>query len=208
MELKWNQAKTINEFLGLKLANRFWIITKVDKGAHGQIMQARDLEDNKDVAIKFMPRDDKHKNKFIRELNVFKHLSKLEPKPIGFPHLIYHGSTVYFNYYVMEMLGWSLKKIQTKAVENSLSLKHVLQIALQLIDRLETLHSWGLIHRDLKPANIVFGLDNPEDTSQDNSNTLYLIDYGLTKAESIGRVPWISKHAYAAKNLRLTGKCK
>jgi serine/threonine protein kinase len=85
------------------------VITKIDKGAHGQILQARDLNDNKDVAIKVMPRDEKHKNKYIRELNIFKSLDKLDPHPIGFPSLIYTGHTLYFYYYVMEMLGCSLK---------------------------------------------------------------------------------------------------
>ena len=205
MEEKVKNAKTINDFLGLKLEDRFWIITKVDKGAHGQIMQARDLNDNKDVAIKFMPRDERHKNKFTRELNVFKKLSQLGKMPIGFPRLIYHGHTPYWNYYVMEMLGWSLKKVQSKAHNNRLSLKHVIQIGLQLTDRLELLHNVGLIHRDLKPANIVFGLDLPEDTNQEKSNILYLIDYGLTKEESINMIPKISKQAYLSKNLRLTG---
>jgi serine/threonine protein kinase len=63
-----------------------------------------------------------------------------------------------------------------------------------------------MIHRDLKPANIVFGLDSPEDPDKDNSNTLYLIDYGLSKPESVGRLPCISRQAYLSKNLRLTGK--
>ena len=84
-------------------------------------------------------------------------------------------------------------------------MKHVIQIGLQLIDRLETLHKCGLIHRDLKPANIVFGLDRPEMASEDQSNVLYLIDYGLTRDESKGRTPCISKQAYLSKNLRLTG---
>ena len=36
------------------------------------------------------------------------------------------------------------------------------------------MHSIGFIHRDLKPANICVGLGKKE-------NTIYLIDYGLTK---------------------------
>ena len=168
--------------LGQKIENRFWIITKIDKGAHGQIMQARDLNDNSTVAIKFMLRDEKHKAKFERELNVFDKIDRLDPRPEGFPKLIYHGHTEIYNYYVMEMLGKSLKKMQNKYMMdiqtsiglNSINstLKNVLQIALQLIDRLETLHKVGLIHRDLKPANIVLGLENPEDPSQDKSNIL------------------------------------
>lgn len=99
----------LTNLLGQKLEDRFWIITKVDKGAHGQIMQARDLTDNSNVAIKFMPKDDKHKNKFSRELKVFEKLDDLTPRPDGFPKLISHGETDDFYYYVMEMLGKSLK---------------------------------------------------------------------------------------------------
>lgn len=79
-------------------------------------------------------------------------------------------------------------------------------IAIQLVDRLEVLHSCNLIHRDIKPANIVFGVENHNDPSLDDSNTLYLIDYGLTKEASSGRVPMITKQAYLSKNLRLTGR--
>jgi casein kinase 1 len=44
------------------------------------------------------------------------------------------------------------------------------------------MHDLGYIHRDLKPANIMMGLGKKE-------NTVYLIDFGLTKkmgAISIG----------------------
>ena len=74
-----------------------------------------------------------------------------------------------------------------------------------MVDRLEILHSVGLIHRDLKPANVCLGLENPEDPSQDKSNTLYLIDYGLTKNETYNKVPIFSKRSYMKENLRLTG---
>lgn len=36
------------------------------------------------------------------------------------------------------------------------------------------MHNLGYVHRDLKPANIMMGLGRKE-------NTVYLIDFGLTK---------------------------
>ena len=85
--------------------HRFTIISKIDKGAHGQIMMAMDKETDKYVAIKFMPRDQRHKGKFDKELLVLNTLGKIKPYPQGFPSLIMKGKTQYFYFYVMEKLG-------------------------------------------------------------------------------------------------------
>lgn len=53
---------------------RFKVIWKIDKGAHGQIMMAKDFQEDKLVAIKFMPRDQRHKSKFEKEVAVFEEL--------------------------------------------------------------------------------------------------------------------------------------
>ena len=53
-------------------------------------------------------------------------------------------------------------------------MRTILLITLQLLDRLHFLHDKGFIHRDLKPENILVGLGN-------KSNTVYIIDYGLSK---------------------------
>ena len=63
-------------------------------------MLARDLENNKLVAIKFMPRDQRHKSKFDKEINVFKTLTKYETYPVGFPELVYEGKTEHFYYWI------------------------------------------------------------------------------------------------------------
>jgi serine/threonine protein kinase len=56
-------------------------------------------------------------------------------------------------------------------------MKHILMIGQQLLIRLRDLHSLNLVHGDLKPANIMLGKGKLK-------NTLYLIDFGLTKPES------------------------
>jgi serine/threonine protein kinase len=55
-----------------------------------------------------------------------------------------------------------------------MSMKTLLIIGMQCIDRLEYLHDLGFIHRDLKPANIAIGLGK-------KASTFYLIDFGLAK---------------------------
>ena len=108
-------------------------------------MLARDFENNKLVAIKFMPRDQRHKSKFDKEINVFKTLAKYETYPVGFPELVYEGKTEHFYYYVMEKLGKSLKKVHSNWKNSKMDLKNVLNIGLQLVDRLETMHNVGLV---------------------------------------------------------------
>lgn len=53
------------------------------------------------------------------------------------------------------------------------SLKTVLQLADQVLERVETMHNRHLIHRDIKPANFVIGYHN--------TSLVHCIDFGLSK---------------------------
>ena len=48
-----------------------------------------------------------------------------------------------------------------------------------MVRRLKMMHTLGYIHRDLKPANIAVGYGKKE-------NTIYLIDFGLSKKMNEG----------------------
>ena len=54
------------------------------------------------------------------------------------------------------------------------SLKTILMIGLQVIDRLEAFHKIGYLHRDVKPDNLVIGFE-------EKNKIIYLIDFGLAK---------------------------
>jgi casein kinase I homolog HRR25 len=97
-----------------------------------------------------MPRDSRHKSKFDKEIAVFKALRTLDYGPSGFPEFIMQGKTNYFYFYVMEKLGQSLKKIHSLCKNGKMDLKTVLNIGLQLIERLEVLHSVGLVRKSHK----------------------------------------------------------
>jgi len=56
--------------------------------------------------------------------------------------------------------------------------KSVVQIGLQLIDRLKCLHEIGFLHMDLKPDNICIGSKNFSSTE---SSQIFLIDFGISK---------------------------
>jgi serine/threonine protein kinase len=52
---------------------------------------------------------------------------------------------------VLELLGNDLEDLMKKNKNRKFSLKTVLMIGLQVIDRLEAFHKIGYLHRDIKP---------------------------------------------------------
>jgi len=72
-------------------------------------------------------------------------------------------------YIVIDLLVCSLTTLVKR--KGSLSLKLILQIGIQMIKRVETLHSKYLLHRDIKPDNFML----------DKNKILCLIDFGLCK---------------------------
>jgi len=92
---------------------------------------------------------------------------------LGFPKLYYYGQEMGTQAMVMELLGPSLEEFFIMSGKK-FSLKTVIMVADQILDRLEYMHNQGFIHRDIKPENFLTGLGT-------NSNIIYLVDYGLSK---------------------------
>lgn len=72
----------------------------------------------------------------------------------------------------MELLGPSLEKL-FNFCGRKFTLKTVLLLGLQMIDRIEYMHQMSHLHRDLKPDNFVVNSQNGMD--------IYVIDYGLAR---------------------------
>ena len=68
----------------------------------------------------------------------------------------------------------------------------------QSLERLELMHDRNFIHRDLKPDNMMMGLGK-------ESNTMYLIDFGLTKSIVDSKT---GKHMALLTNKNLIGTCR
>ncbi|GLJ27049.1 hypothetical protein SUGI_0530370 [Cryptomeria japonica] len=73
----------------------------------------------------------------------------------------------------MDLLGPSLEDL-FNFCSWKLSLKIVLMLADQMINRVEFVYSKCFLHKDLKPDNFLMGLGR-------RANQVYIIDFGLAK---------------------------
>lgn len=72
---------------------------------------------------------------------------------------------------VLEHLGISLEKMVSTGDGKPLSVIECLEVAFQMIYRLETIHNLGIAHGNIEPGNILIGRGNGQ------TDTVFLIDF-------------------------------
>jgi serine/threonine protein kinase len=102
------------------------------------------------------------------EAKIYQYLANTE----GIPQLKWFGATNNVNYLVTNLLEHSITSLVNEY--GRLSVKTVLLLGTQMIERLEILHGHYLIHRDIKPDNFMINIS-------DRTNKIFLIDFGFCK---------------------------
>lgn len=147
----------------------YTIIKKLGSGAFGTVYKASNNINNNIVAIKVENDDTKKHSRLEFEIKIYKELTN----SIGFPKIYEFIKLKKQHICVMDYLGPSLDDL-FEFCNNKFSIKTVLMIAIQVLNRIEYLHLNGYIHRDIKPDNFLIG------TSKYKSR-IYMIDLGLCK---------------------------
>ena len=91
----------------------------------------------------------------------------------GIPHVYYCSTEGEYNILVMDLLGPSLEDLFSFC-NRKFSLKTVLMLADQMLQRIEYLHTRDFLHRDIKPDNFLSGIGK-------KTHKIYIIDFGLAK---------------------------
>lgn len=90
----------------------------------------------------------------------------------GVPRYFFYGVHSGTKVLVIQRLGKNLLYRLIQKGRN-LSIKTVMMIGIQTIQRLKHIHSLGYVHRDISPDNLVTGIHEPE------CRTVFVIDFGL-----------------------------
>ena len=166
-------------------------LTKIiGSGSFGFVYKGINIIDKKGVAVKVEKKD--------MGLNLLEkesyYLYNLKGK--GVPEVVSYGISGKYNILVQTLLGESLGKIFYKN-NYHFPLKDICMFSIQILDRIEYVHSKYIIHRDIKPENFLIG--NPD------KYMIYIIDFGLSKKYKSSRT---NKHVQFRLTKKFTGTAR
>ena len=152
-----------------KTISHFRVLRELGRGGMGVVYVARDIDLERDVALKFLPpqftHDDSATQRFFAEARA---ASGLDHENICAVHEI--GRTDDGRVFIA-MAYYSGRTLKDLIAEGPLGAEQARDIAAQIASGLVVAHEHGIVHRDIKPANIVV-----TDRGQ-----VKILDFGLAK---------------------------
>jgi len=176
----------------LRVGGKFRLGRKIGSGSFGDIYIGTNVQTGEEVAIKLESIKSKHPQ-LLYESKLYKILAG----GVGIPNVHWYGVEGDYNVMVIDLLGPSLEDLFSFC-SRKFSLKTVLMLADQMINRVEYVHAKNFIHRDIKPDNFLIGLGK-------KANQVHIIDFGLAKKY---RDPKTQQHIPYREGKALTGTAR
>jgi formylglycine-generating enzyme required for sulfatase activity/dienelactone hydrolase len=147
---------------------RYEIRTLIGEGGMGQVYVARDVELERNVAIKVLPSEvSGMADRLLRFSQEAKLTSALNHPNVAHVYEIGHEEGVHF--IAMELVeGETLRE---RLGARTLSVSDTLELATQIASALAAAHAAGIVHRDIKPENVMIRPDG----------YVKVLDFGLAK---------------------------
>ena len=161
---------------------------KLGRGAFGEIYKGEEIATQTKIAIKCEFVQQNRASLLKNEIELLDYLKGSK----GIPKLYMYIFSKNFNFMLFELLGPNIDEI-FNFCHKKFSLSTVLSLGLQMLERIEYIHSLHIIHRDIKPENFLVG-------KNDKISTVYLCDFGLAKRfrdKTTGNhIPYVTKKPF------------
>ena len=184
---------------GTRILDKYVLRDRIGSGAFGEVWSADSVSTGDAVAVKM----ERIQGNPAPTLQYESRVLQLLQGVTGIPRLRYFGRKDDMDgiFMVTDLLGPSLEAVATseRLDLNERALKNpppnynhvefVSQIGRQMLQRLKSVHTCGMLHRDVKPDNFLFARTPVLDLSRRASQAqqpvpvplLYLIDFGMAK---------------------------
>jgi len=156
--------------------SHYKILEKIGEGGMGIVYKAHDTKLDRDVALKFLPREvslsEEERNRFIHEA---KAASALEHPNICTIHEV--GETPDGQMFIV-MGYYDGIPISRKVDRGRLDLSDAVAIAIQIAEGLQAAHEKGIVHRDIKSSNIIVS----------EKGQVRILDFGLARKSGLSKL--------------------
>ena len=169
------------------LFKKYEVKKKIGQGAFGAVYLGKSISDGRYVAIKV------EKKTIARPSLESEAFILTDLKGIGIPEILSYGKRKNYTVLVEPLLG---ENLFSAFIKNGMcfALEDMCLMSIQIIERIQFVHSRYIIHRDIKPDNFLIGRDDP--------NIIYLVDFGLSKKYRSSKT---KKHVQFSITGKLTG---